>query len=357
MKRLALALVCVAGCGSAVSANVVSLPPAPSASVAASPQITIAPAMHVVVTGAPYGALALWRTYATGRIEAIAFPWAQLSIIDSLVVSPDGSEVAYVEGGSAFGPLVVRSLADGTKTVIDAHVAGGEHLVIAWSPDGRNLLYATRRAGQLRPDCHRSGCPGAGPSSYFVFDRANHSATNIVVPGELAAWLAPPLGNGDVIVADDDGALARASHGKKTPVADGAYRHDDFSLDAASHRLLSTGWNDATQRSEVLALDLTTCTESAVAPPAPYATYHWPSASPSGRRVAWLATSFANRRLAEGLVVDGRAIIAPTRELVGFAWIDDRTLVAHYEDRIDVVAAADGAVKGSKTTNAQDMMP
>jgi hypothetical protein len=354
MKVLALALVCVAGCGAA-AANVVSLPPpAPSASVAASPEITIAPAMHVIVTGAPYGALALWRTYGSGRIEAIAFPWAKLSIIDSLVVSPDGSEVAYVEGGSMFGPLVVRSLADGTKTVIDAHVPGGEHLVIAWSPDGRNLLYAMRRAGQLRSDCHQSGCPGAGPSSYFTFDRANHASTKIDVPGELAAWLAP---SGDVVVADDDGALARASHGKKTPVADGAYRHDDFSLDAASHRLLSTGWNDATKRSEVLALDLATWQETAVAPPAPYATYHWPSASPSGRRVAWLATSYANRTLAEGLVVDGRAIIAPTRELVGFAWIDDRTLVAHYENRIDVVAAADGAVKGSKTTNAQDMMP
>ncbi len=356
MKILALVFVCAAGCHPAVSTavpaakNAVSIPPAPSASIVPPPEVTLAPAQHVVVTGAPYGALALWRTHSSGRIEAIAFPWAKLSIIDSLVVSPDGRDVAHAEGGAAFGPLLVRSLADGSKTMIDAYVSDREHLAIAWSPDGRNLLYATRRAGQLRSDCHFAGCPGAGPSSYFVFDRATHASTKTDVPGELAALLA----TGDVIVANDDGALERVGHGSKTPVGDVAYRHGDYSLDAASNRLLTTGWNDTTKHNELLALDLTTWKETPVAPPAPYATYLWPSASPSGRRIAWLATS--HHPLAEGLVVDGKTIVAPTRELVGFVWIDDHALVAHYEDRIDVVDATDGTVKGSKTTDAHDTM-
>jgi hypothetical protein len=353
VRRLLVLLFCVA-CSAPRSAAppAVSLPavkarPAPVASTPAPKR----PAARVVVTGAPYAGLALWRASSTGRIERIAFPWASLSVIDSLVVSPDGRYVAYAEGGTAFGPLLVRSLADGSKTVVAAYVAGREHLAVAWSPDGRRLLYAARRAGALRPECHWSGCPRPGPSSYFVFDRRSGRSAPVDVPGELAAWLP----SGEVVVVDDDGALFRVDRGTKRPVAVGPYRHDDVSLDVAGNRLLSTGWDDATKRDEVLSLDLRTWKETAAAPPAPYATYLGPSASPTGKRVAWLATSFAHRTLAEALVVDGKPVVPPAHDLVGFAWIDDGALVAHYADRIDVVDASDGSVKGSQSTGAHDI--
>jgi hypothetical protein len=353
-----LFLVACVACGAphTTAPAVVSLPSIPHRSVVATVPTPQAPPARVVVTGAPYGGLALWRASATGRIERVPFPWAELSVIDTLAVSPDGRDVAYVEGGSAFGPLLVRALADGSKTVVAAHAPGRELRVVAWSPDGRKLLWAARRAGSVRPDCHWSGCPRPGPSSYFVFDRERGRSVKTDGPGQLgqlgqlAAWLA----GGALIVADDDGALARTK--TNTPVAVGPYRHDDFSLDVAGNRLLSTGWDDGRKRDEVLALDLATWKETPLAPPAPYATYHWPSASPSGRRVAWLATSFAHHGIPEALVVDGKTLVAPTRDLVGFAWIDDRALVAHYADRLDVIDASDGTVKGSKTTGAQDTM-
>ena len=358
MKRLALVVACVGAChpGASRGPPVVALPPvAPAAASVASapPPPPRATPVGVVVTGAAYGGLALWRASATGHVEPIAFPWAKLSIIDSLRVSPDGRDVAYVEGGTAFGPLLVRALFDGSMTLVAPHVAGGELLVVAWSPDGRKVLYAKRRAGQVRPACDFTGCPSPGPSSFFVFDRERRASVKTEVPGELAAWLP----SGDLVVVDDDGALARVHDGTKTPVAAGPYRHDDFALDLGGNRLLSTGWNDATKRAEVLALDLRTWQETPIAPPAPYATYLWPHASPSGKRVAWLATPVTRHPLTEALVVDGRTLVAPARDLVGFAWIDDDTLVAHHADRLDVLDANDGTVKGTTTTDAQDMLP
>ena len=170
------------------------------------------------------------------------------------------------------------------------HDSRNELLVVAWSPDGRKVLYAKRRAGRVQPACDFTGCPPPGPSSFFVFDRERRVSVKTEVPGELAAWLP----SGDLVVADDDGALARVHDGTKTPVAAGPYRHDDFALDLAGDRLLSTGWNDATKHAEVLALDLRTWQET---PIAPSATYLWPHASPSGKRVAWLATPVARRPL------------------------------------------------------------
>ena len=357
MKRLALVVACVAAChaGASLGPPVVALPPVASAaaSVASTPPAPRATAVGVVVTGAPYAGLALWRASATGHVEPMAFPWAKLTISDSLCVSPDGLDVAYVEGGTAFGPLLVRALSDGAMTLVAPHVAGGELLVVAWSPDGRKVLYAKRRAGQVRPACDFTGCPSAGPSSFFVFDRERRVSVKTEVPDELAAWLP----SGDLVVADDDAALIRVHGGTKTPVAAGPYRHGDFALDVAGDRLLSTGWNDATKRNEVLALDLHTWQETPIAPPAPYATYLWPHASPSGKRVAWLATSVTRRPFTEALVVDGKTLVAPARDLVGFAWIDDDTLVAHHADRLDVIDANDGTVKGTATTDAEDMLP
>ena len=106
----------------------------------------------------------------------------------------------------------------------------------------------------------------------------------------------------------------------------------------------------------MLSLDLRTWQETPIAPPAPYATYLWPSASPlGGKRVGWIAT--APKYLMLALVIDSKPIVGPTRDLVGFAWIDDATVVAHYENRLDVVNADNGAVQGSRTTDAQDMLP
>ena len=358
MKRLALLFVLVA-CGTARSEApaVTSLAmPAPRAAASVASVATPpprAPSVTVVVTGAPYGGLALWRASSTGKIEPLAFPWATLTVIDSLVVSPDGRDVAYAEGGSPFGPLLVRALDGGAKTVVAPHAPGGELLAVAWSPDGRRLLYRSRRAAKLSPRCHFSGCPGPGPSTYFVFDRDDGKSTKVDVAGELAAWLP----SGEMLFVDDDGGLVRIDHGTKLSIAGAPRMRRDFALDTARHRVVEVAWNDATHRDELLALDLATWSESALAPPAPYATYLWPHASPSGKRVAWLATAHVPHGIPLALVVDGKTLVAPTRDLTGFAWLDDDTLVAHYADRLDVLDANDGRVKGSRATGAHDTLP
>jgi len=183
-----------------------------------------------------------------------------------------------------------------------------------------------------------------------VFDRNAARTEKVDVPGEFAAW-AP---SGEIVVVDDAGALARLDHAKTTPVAVGPYMHGHVTLDAANGRVLSSGWNATTHLNEVLALDLATWNETAISPPAPYATYGWPKASRSGKRVAWLAYDRALR--GESLVVSGKTLVPHTRELVGFAWIDDDTIVAHYANRIDVLDARDGKPKGSQPTDADDMM-
>ncbi|HEY2366884.1 MAG TPA: hypothetical protein VGH87_10875, partial [Polyangiaceae bacterium] len=143
-----LVLIGCLACG-APAPNVVSIRPlaTPAASTAvATPR---PPATTVVVTNAPYGALALWRPHSDGRIEPVAFPWAKLSNIDTLHVSPDGREIAYVEGGSSFGPLLVRDLSSGQETEVAPFVKGRELVVVAWAPSGRKILYADRSVSEI----------------------------------------------------------------------------------------------------------------------------------------------------------------------------------------------------------------
>ena len=104
---------------------------------------------------------------------------------------------------------------------------------------------------------------------------------------------------------------------------------------------------------EVIATDLATLEETPISPPAPYSTYLRPRACPSGRRIAWLQS--VHRPLAEALVVDGKTIVAPDGDLVGFAWIGEDALVAHYRNRLAVVDANDGTVRGTKITGADDI--
>jgi hypothetical protein len=355
--RFSLLLIGCLACGSPAPTNVVSIRPlaVPTATSApvAKPQ---PPAVAVVVTNAPHGGLALWRPHSDGRFDPIAFPWAKLSNIDTLHVSPDGLLVAYVEGGSAFGPLLVRDLSSGDKTVVAPFVKGHELLVAAWSPNGRKILYADRTTSEI-PNCIRGihGCTRTGPKSFRVYDRDDAKTTPIDLSlGELDE-IAALLDTGEVLVTNDDGALERFDPKAKTrtPLAS-TYRHSGFSIDA--HRLLSTGWDEKTMRDDVLALDLATWKETAVAPAAPYATYLVPAASRSGKHIAWLASSYTAHVHSVYLVVDGKPLAGPSGDLVGFEWIDDASIVAHYRNRLDVVDVVDGTVAGSTTTNADDMM-
>ena len=338
MRRLLLLLGVVACHASASSApRVASLPnvaapPHPAVVVAPAPRKPSPPSDIVVLTGAPYTARALWRVSSTGKIEPVAFPWAELTNLDTLHVSPDGREVAYVEGGSEFGPLLIRSLESGAKTVVAPRVAGRELIVVAWSPDGRKVLYASRRAGSILGRCHWGGCP-AGPSTHYVFDRDSGRSVKTDLPGALVAWL---------------------PSGERIVVGDGIY--DDFSLDLSNRRLLSTEHDDDVDGDAVIATDLATLEETVLASAVPRASTLWPRASASGRRIAWLqSTPRGHRPLAEGLVVDGKTIVAPDRDLVGFAWIGEDALVAHYRDRLAVVDANDGTVRGTKATGADDI--
>jgi hypothetical protein len=258
-----------------------------------------------------------------------------LSIIDTLKVSPAGNEVAYVEGGMPHGPVVIRALADGAKTVVARHEEGREMLVLGWSPDGRKLLWASRNPHEL-------------PSSCFVFDRASAQTENIDIgTGELMAWLP----SGEIVVTGDDAALVRVDRGTKTSVTT-PFILNYLTLDAPRRRLLSSGWNDKTHLNEVLAIDLATFETRSLAPPASYATYASPKASRGGR-VAWLEYDRASRT--EALVVDGKKIVG-AHDLVGFEWIDERALVAHYAGRIEVVSARDGKTKASQATGADDIL-
>jgi len=355
--RFSLVFFLSVACGAPAS-NAVSIQPLATASASAAPVTTPRPpAMTVVVTSAPYGAIALWRPHNDGRIEPIAFPWAKLSNIDTLHVSPDGREVAYVEGGSSFGPLVIRDLSKGDKTVIEPFVKGKELQVVAWSPNGRKLLYATRSSSEV-PNCIRGihGCMQTGPKSHRVYDRDDAKTTPVDLTLGDMEEIAALLDSGEIVFSNDDGALERFDpiSKKTTPIGGGPYRHSGFSIDG--HRLLSAGWNDATKRNEVLALDLSTWRETAIAPPAPYATYLWPAASRSGKHVAWLASSYAAHVHSVFLVVDNKPLVGASADLVGFEWIDDAAIVAHYRNRLDVVDLVDGSVAGSTATNADDMM-
>ena len=324
MKRLVTAMACVLGCAPPVP--VVSIANAPAATTETSQTPRPRDASAIVVTGAPYARIALWRAFASGRIEPVPFPWADLSIIDSLKVSPDGAYVAYVEGGTKLGPVVVRAIADGAKTTVAPHEAGLELVVVAWSPDGRKVLYATKRPHELA-------------SSYFVFDRSDARAAKADVPGEFVAWLP----SGEIIVMNDDAV---------TTHIDPALVVSNVALDVPRGRLLASSWKAATHTNEILAIDLATWNQTPIAPPAAYATYGWPKASASGR-VAWLSYDFKSRT--EALVASGKAIAGPSRDLVGFQWIDDTAMVAHYRDRIDVIDAHDGKTKVTQATGADDI--
>jgi hypothetical protein len=342
-------LAAITACGApppkAVSIQPVALATAPTATTPEKPR---PPAMTIVVTDAQYGAMSLWRAHADGRVEPVAFPWAPLHNIDTVTPSPDGREIAYVEGGSSFGPVLVRDLASGSKTIVAAFVAHRELAVVAWSPNGRKILYSDRSVAEI-PSCSRGihDCRRRGPKSYRVYDRDDAKTTALDVTGELVTWLP----SGDVLVSNEDGGdLARIDETTKTrtPLEVGPYFLSTFSLDAANGRLLSAAFNDTTKRSEIVALDLATWTRTTIAPPAPYASYGSPSASASGKHVAWLAPV---RPRGTALVVDGKQAAGPLTDVASFAWIDDTAIVLHYSDRLDVVSASDGAVRGSTRTN------
>ncbi|NOU26766.1 MAG: hypothetical protein HOO96_02575 [Polyangiaceae bacterium] len=326
--------------------------PTPSAPLLA-PASPTTPA--IVVTNAPYGAIALWRVHANGAIESVPFPWSKLSNIDSLVASSDGREVAYVEGGWLYGPLVVRAITDGAKTTVAPHRPGHELKVVAFSVNGRKILFAERTAKRI-PRCSpgHSDCIERGPAAYRVYDRDVAKTTRVELILGDSEEIAALLDSGELLVTNLDGAFERFDPLTKTrtPIAGGRYvRSHHF---VARDRVLSTGWDETTKRTTILALDLATWNESAITTPGGYAEALWPAASPSGRRVAWTRPS-PGMKLA--LVVDGTTRTPASRDLVGFQWIDDTAIVAHYRNRLDVVATDDGAVRGTFTTNAEDTAP
>ena len=356
MKHAFVLCLFVAGCGASPSPKAVSIAPAvPTPTGSAPSPVIAAPATRtIVVTNAPYGGIALWRPHANGLIEPFGFPWAKLSIIDSLTVSPNGREVAYVEGGPG-GVVLVRALADGEKTFVAPHVPGHELSVAAWSPNGRKLLYAERTAQEI-PGCApgHSSCVRRGPRAYRVYDRDDAKTTPVDLTLDDFEEIAALLDSGELLVTNDAGALDRFDPRTKTRTlaVGGPYRHSSFSI--GHGRLLSTGWDEKAKVTEILALDLATWKETALTTPGGYAEYGWPAASPSGKRVAWIDTT-GRRPMTHTLVVDGSVVTNPSSDLVGFEWIDDAAIVAHYRNKLDVVDTHDGSVRGTITTDADDM--
>jgi dipeptidyl aminopeptidase/acylaminoacyl peptidase len=83
--------------------------------------------------------LVLWRP-STEEREVLFDPRADVSAPS---LSPAGDRIAWVQGGSSSGEVLVAELpALATRTVVES---GGDP---AWSPDGHSIVYTTRRSGE-----------------------------------------------------------------------------------------------------------------------------------------------------------------------------------------------------------------
>ncbi len=80
----------------------------------------------------------LWSVEASGGAPRAV--WTTPAQETDIVLSPDGSRVAFVRASRPGHELVVRTLADGAETTL-VHDDGGIGGV-AWSPDGSHIVYA-----------------------------------------------------------------------------------------------------------------------------------------------------------------------------------------------------------------------
>ena len=84
----------------------------------------------------------------------------------SPVFSPDGRAIAFVQTlGYATGDLYVMALNDATKVVSQAtRVVAGRWLVMnmAWSPDGREIIFSSSESGGASSGLWRVGASGSG---------------------------------------------------------------------------------------------------------------------------------------------------------------------------------------------------
>ena len=117
-----------------------------------------------------------------------------------MMPSPDGSCVAYSEGG--FGPLLVRNLQTGVNRSL---VEGVLSRAPVWSPDGKRIAFHDDREGLriVDVDAAKVSTP-AGTGGRTLMPRDWSSDGNLV-----CTWKVPEKGHALVIVSVSDGEIRR----------------------------------------------------------------------------------------------------------------------------------------------------
>ncbi|MGB6974509.1 MAG: S9 family peptidase [Terracidiphilus sp.] len=120
------------------------------------------------------GAAAAWAQKAAGseaeqqRMGEILRGLNRGERIGEVAVSPDGSRIAWVEGGRGGAGIVVAPMNDLTKTTrVTARTSAGQHCregQIAWEPDGKALAFFSDCAsGDRQEDLYLSKLDGKAP--------------------------------------------------------------------------------------------------------------------------------------------------------------------------------------------------
>ena len=137
----------------------------------------------------------LWQVPADGAHPAAAV-WATPTFENQAVPSPDGTQVAFVRGGSSGAPdwqriegdLWIRSLADGRERQLTQGI--GVVSSPSWSPDGARLGFAVSEAVQRADAPHYSGAK-------ILYARVDHGPSTpafVAATGGRVTTLTPSPG-------------------------------------------------------------------------------------------------------------------------------------------------------------------
>jgi len=350
-RWLSLVVLTLCACGRGASVP----GPAPHASSAVPPaapsgtQPTVVDTAVAVVIPDPERGDAVWRVHSSGVAERVWPPRGAPPIVggaagpagsDRMLPSPDLRHVAYVHEGV----LKVHDLTQGTTVDIaraPKPARGGKArsrssrspipFITDWSPDGTELLYAFGTSDEPSHD------------DFFRYDPARATSTPVAMPGEFAGWLP----TGELLVRNDELRVVSAS-GATRSLTPGLHADPQVALDAArTHLATFVPLDESYERTQLVSIDVRTAERKPLAPPQHPADLQWPRWSPSGAKIACLASDHRpDGHVFQGLWVDGARVGELTPDLYAHAWVDEDTIVLVHEKELVVLAIATGTVKG-----------
>jgi len=110
------------------------------------------------------------------------------AIYQSLAVAPDGRRVAVEEMDATTGQVDVWVLDADRGIPVRATFGGSESSGPAWMPDGRTLLFRSRRTGAL--DLFRTNANGSGEAQPVLASDTDKQATSVSPDGRFLAFRA-----------------------------------------------------------------------------------------------------------------------------------------------------------------------